>query len=147
MNAKIPTAIPTISHRSLPLVVTIEQVRRDEDVLVHQITIETSSGDKLIVADIESDFYQWPRIKSYYVTLLTLPDRLRDAFVFRVFDLLAAQMYEADGVRCWRSISDCTRWVETQFLTEEARILLDVLAAKTTSTAKVRDTSCVDIDP
>ena len=66
---------------------------------------------------------------SYQDNVLAVPKRLRDAFVFKALELLTGTMCQYGGDRGHLPLLDCTRWIETQFLTTEARLLLAALSA------------------
>jgi hypothetical protein len=79
-----------------------------------------------LAVEIESDFYEWPRIKELCTNGgIKLPSRIRNLFIFLCFEAMHPLLDGTDIAE--RTIPDATRWIEVQFLTAEAEVLLTEL--------------------
>jgi hypothetical protein len=105
----------------------IEQiVHDDDDRLEHEVRIGVVGVEQPLTVIIESDFYEWPRIKDYQTYGgIDLPMKMLDCLVFRCFELLLPTMGDNDFGE--ETLPDATRWIEVQFLTSEAETILAAL--------------------
>jgi hypothetical protein len=110
----------------VPLHVTIELAAHDDDDrLEHEIRLGVVGVPEPLTVRIESNFYVWPRIKQYCSCGgINLPQRLLDLLIFKWFEILSSELGEwGTDIVEW-TVPDATRWIEVEFLTREAEIIL-----------------------
>ncbi len=108
----------------VPLHIKIEELaHHDDDRLEHELRVGVVGVDQPLTVTIESDFYELPRIVDYQsLGGIDLPNRLGDALVFACFESVRFQMSDTPFGEL--TLPDATRWVEIQFVTADAEIVL-----------------------
>lgn len=109
------------------MLTVIEHLKHhDDDRMEHLIRIGVIGVREPLTVGIESDFYEWPRIKEIQTDGgINLPARLLNLFIFKCFDQLWPALDGLD-IAEW-VLPDATPWVKSQFPADEAEILLTEL--------------------
>ncbi|HEX8339991.1 MAG TPA: hypothetical protein VF624_03695 [Tepidisphaeraceae bacterium] len=112
----------------LPFLIVLEHLaHHDDDRMEHLLRVGVvGTPEPPLTAEIESDFYEWPRVKRIVASGgIALPPRLMNLFLFKCFGALWPDLDGTDIVQ-W-PLYDATQWIQTQFLSEEANVLMTEL--------------------
>ena len=128
---------------TLPLLIVLEHLaHHDDDRMEHLLRVGVvGMPEPPLTAEIESDVYEWPRVKRIVAFGgVELPLRLMNLFLFKCFGALWPDLDGTD-IAQW-PLYDATHWIQTQFLGEEADILLTELRRHVTPGLSIHWNHC-----
>ncbi|HEX3358714.1 MAG TPA: hypothetical protein VHS31_17185 [Tepidisphaeraceae bacterium] len=134
----------------IPIRIYVDLRNRVEDTFFHVLDVSViGSVASQTIAEIESEEVSFtnPRINEVQKNGLgSLDVELRDRLLTKLFRLAVSEMRSADGSAITWDIANVAKWINRQFIADDAAAILNVLGGFVSPGIEVRDVCNVRID-